>query len=96
MDGKKYDDIDSVIRVQRGAKEILEIHNAPISMPHPIHLRGFHFRVLKRTALYGPAKALGRHDGLPTVDLGYKNTVTVWPSERGRIVIDFSTAQEGP
>jgi blue copper oxidase len=95
--GKKFTDPDATIRVQRGAKEIWEIHNAPISMPHPIHLHGFHFRVLSRTALFGPAKALARHEGnLLSSDLGLKDTVTVWPNERVRVAIDFSTPHEGP
>ena len=94
--GKKFNDPDAAIRVQRGAKEVWEIHNAPISMPHPIHLHGFHFRVLSRTALFGPAKALARHEGnLLSSDLGWKDTVTVWPNERVRIAIDFSTSHEG-
>jgi blue copper oxidase len=97
IEGKKFDDPDATIRVQRGAKEIWEIHNAPISMPHPIHLHGFHFRVLSRTGLFGPAKALARHESnLMSSDLGLKDTVTVWPNERVRIAIDFSTAHQGP
>ncbi len=95
--GKKFEDADAAIRVQRGAKEIWEIHNAPISMPHPMHLHGFHFRVLSRTALFGPAKALARHENnLLSSDLGLKDTVTVWPNERVRIAIDFSTSHAGP
>jgi blue copper oxidase len=97
MGGKKFDDPDAAIRVQRGAKEVWEIHNAPISMPHPIHLHGFHFRVLSRTALFGPAKTLARHEGnLLSSDLGLKDTVTVWPNERVRIAVDFSHSHEGP
>jgi blue copper oxidase len=95
INGKKFGDTDAAIRVQRGANEIWEIHNAPISMPHPMHLHGFHFRVLKRTGLFGPAKILARHDGLLSSDLGLKDTVTVWPNERVRIAIDFSHTHSG-
>jgi blue copper oxidase len=94
---KKFGDADALVQISRGAKEVWELHNSPVSMPHPMHLHGFHFQVLKRTALFGPAKALARHDGNRlSSDLGLKDSVTVWPNERVRIAIDFSTPYAGP
>ena len=83
-------------RVARGTTEIWEIHNSPISMPHPMHLHGFSFRVLSRRGLFGPAKALATFaDGRMATDLGSKDTVVIWPNEHVRIAVDFSHAFAG-
>jgi blue copper oxidase len=78
-------------RVARGAREIWELHNSPVSTPHPMHLHGFSFRVLSRRGLFGPARALATYsNGRVATDFGVKDTATVWPNERVRIAIDFS------
>ena len=88
-------------RLQRGAKAVWEIRGSPIGMPHPMHLHGFQFRVLRRQGTFGPARALATESNgrLPT-DLGYKDTVVVWPNETLWIEIDFSlpktSAFQGP
>jgi FtsP/CotA-like multicopper oxidase with cupredoxin domain len=78
-------------RVARGAREVWEVKNSPISMPHAMHLHGFGWRVLRRQGTFGPARALARESGgrLPT-DLGVKDTVAVWPNETVRLAVDFS------
>jgi FtsP/CotA-like multicopper oxidase with cupredoxin domain len=77
--------------VERGAREVWEIRNSPISMPHPMHLHGFGFRVLRRQGTFGPARALARESAgrLPT-DLGVKDTVVVWPNETLWLAVDFA------
>ena len=67
------------------------MRNSPISMPHPMHLHGFGFRVLRRRGTYGPARALATESAgrLPT-DLGIKDTVVVWPNETVWLAVDFS------
>jgi FtsP/CotA-like multicopper oxidase with cupredoxin domain len=64
-------------------------------MPHPMHLHGFGFRVLRRQGTFGPAAALARESSgrLPT-DLGIKDTVVVWPNETIWLAVDFSLPDE--
>jgi suppressor of ftsI/bilirubin oxidase len=91
IDGALYDAAQIAFRVPRGAREVWEIKNSPISMPHPMHLHGFGFRVLRRLGTFGPARALATAGAgrLPT-DLGVKDTVVVWPNETVQFAVDFS------
>ena len=91
IDGNPYDPAEIAFRVPRGAREVWEIRNSPISMPHPMHLHGFGFRVLRRQGTFGPARALATAGAgrLPT-DLGVKDTVVVWPNETVQLAVDFS------
>ena len=77
--------------VKRGAVEIWRISNPAVGMPHPMHIHGFSFQVLERlnsppqwsaTARFGKGRAAS--------DLGWKDTVLVWPGETVRIAIDFA------
>ena len=77
--------------VKRGAVEIWSISNPAVGMPHPMHIHGFSFQVLERqgsppqwssTARFGKGRAV--------TDLGWKDTVLVWPGETVRIAIDFA------
>ena len=91
IDNQSYGLDESGIGITRGSREIWEIRNSPISMPHPMHLHGFQFRVLRRQGTFGPARSLTTESNgrLPT-DLGLKDTVTIWPNETLRIEVDFS------
>lgn len=91
IDGAVYDVAQIGSRVPRGAREVWEIKNSPISMPHPMHLHGFGFRVLRRQGTFGPARALATAGAgrLPT-DLGVKDTILVWPNETVQLAVDFS------
>ena len=96
INGYQWGDPQAAHRVARGTTEIWEIHNSPISMPHPMHLHGFSFRVLSRRGLFGPAKALATFaNGRMATDLGAKDTVVIWPNERVRIAVDFSHSFAG-
>ncbi len=77
--------------VTRGSREVWELRNSPISMPHAMHLHGFGFRVLRRQGTFGPTRRLATEPGgrLAT-DLGLKDTVTVWPNETVWLAVDFS------
>lgn len=77
--------------IARGTREVWEIRNSPLSMPHPMHLHGFGFRVLRRQGTFGPARALATagNGRLPS-DLGIKDTVVVWPNETLWLEVDFS------
>ncbi len=81
--------------VGRGAREVWELRNSPISMPHPMHLHGFGFRVLRRQGTFGPARRLASQSSgrLPT-DLGVKDTVVVWPNETVWLALDFTLPED--
>jgi FtsP/CotA-like multicopper oxidase with cupredoxin domain len=91
IDGTPYRVDATAFSVARGAREIWEVRNSPISMPHAMHLHGFGFRVLRRRGTYGPARALATESSgrLPT-DLGVKDTVVVWPNETIWLAVDFA------
>jgi FtsP/CotA-like multicopper oxidase with cupredoxin domain len=76
---------------RRGALEMWEIANDVASMPHPMHLHGFQFRALARDGSPAQIAGLAVDDaGLTPQDLGWLDTVVVWPGETVRIAIDFS------
>jgi FtsP/CotA-like multicopper oxidase with cupredoxin domain len=91
IDQTPYRRDEVAFSVQRGSREVWEIRNSPISMPHPMHLHGFGFRVLRRQGTFGPARRLAAHGAnrLAT-DLGVKDTVTVWPNETVWLGVDFA------
>ena len=91
IDATPYRPDESGFRVQRGEREVWEIKNSPISMPHAMHLHGFRFRVLRRQGTYGAARTLASAPGgrLPT-DLGVKDTVVLWPNETVWLAVDFA------
>ena len=77
--------------VKRGAVEIWRISNPTVGMPHPMHIHGFSFQVLER--LNSPPQwSAAAHFGKGRVvsDLGWKDTVLVWPVETVRVAIDFT------
>jgi FtsP/CotA-like multicopper oxidase with cupredoxin domain len=82
-------------RLSRGAREIWEIKNSPISMPHPMHVHGFGFRVLRRQGTFGAARKFATEPGgrFPT-DLGVKDTVLAWPNETLWLALDFALPQD--
>jgi len=82
--------------VTRGAREVWEIKNSPISMPHPMHVHGFGFRVLRRQGTFGAARKFATEPGgrFPT-DLGIKDTVLAWPNETLWLALDFTLPREG-
>jgi FtsP/CotA-like multicopper oxidase with cupredoxin domain len=81
--------------VKRGTREVWEIKNSPISMPHPMHLHGFHFRVLRRQGTFGAARRLATEpNGRLATDLGVKDTVVAWPNETLWLAVDFTLPQE--
>ena len=60
-------------------------------MPHPFHIHGFQYQVLERKNSPEQQKTLAVNaQGLAVTDLGWKDTVLVWPGESVCIAIDFS------
>jgi len=95
IDQTPYRADEIAFSVARGTREVWEIKNSPISMPHPMHLHGFGFRVLRRQGTYGGARRLATEPGgrFPT-DLGVKDTVLLWPNETVWLAMDFTLPQD--
>lgn len=83
------------LTVQRGARETWLIENAARSMPHPMHLHGFSFRVLERLGSPAQIRPLAGARGLLPQDLGVVDTLQVWPGESVKVAIDFSHPHAG-
>jgi suppressor of ftsI/bilirubin oxidase len=82
--------------VRRGSRETWEFRNAFRSMPHPLHIHGFAFRVLAREGSPAQLRASAVASGGRTPqDLGLLDTVVVWPGETVRIAIDFAQPCRG-
>ena len=96
IDGRTYNPNEYPIVARRGEVEVWEIRNEERSMPHPMHLHAFRFRVLGRTGSPEQVSHLAvDRQGRTVTDLGWKDTVLVWPGETVRIAIDFSHGFEG-
>jgi len=84
------------LTVNRNTIETWRIENAPLAMPHPMHIHAFQFQVLER--INSPDQvsklAIDSSGRLPT-DMGWKDTVMVWPGEIVRYAINFSTDYAG-
>lgn len=85
-----------VFSVKRGSREIWEIRNSMTSMPHPMHIHGFAFRVLSRSLSPPDVRARAvAPGGLGPQDMGLTDTVVIWPGEQVRIAIDFAQPWRG-
>jgi suppressor of ftsI/bilirubin oxidase len=86
-----YDERATPIVVRRGSVEYWDLRNVEPSMPHPLHIHGFQFRVLAREGSPAQQRRLAvAENGLAASDLGWKDTVLVWPGETVRIALDFA------
>ena len=91
INGAAYDMKATPITVRRDSVEVWDIRNIPPTMPHPMHIHGFKFRVVSRRDGPEQQRRLAvEKNGLAATDLGWKDTVLVWPGETVRIVTDFS------
>ncbi len=91
INGTAYDPAATPITVRRDSVETWDIRNVQPSMPHPVHIHGFQFRVLSRTDSPEQQRRLAiAETGIAATDLGWKDTALVWPGETVRIVTDFS------
>ncbi|MDO8906734.1 multicopper oxidase family protein [Hydrogenophaga sp.] len=95
INGQVFDPKVAALSVQRGARENWLIENAERSMPHPMHLHGFLFRVIERLGSPATVRELAGAKGLLPQDLGVIDTVHVWPGESVRIAIDFAHPHAG-
>ena len=82
---------ESPIEVARDTTEVWLLRNYHTSMPHAMHLHGFRFQVLERETSPDALAPLAVHPGAClATDLGWKDTVLVWPGESVRIAIRFA------
>ena len=96
INGETFEMMKTNVTVRRGAREIWEIRNEKASMPHPMHLHGVPFRVLARSGSPQQLKpGVLSEQGLTATDLGWKDTVLVWPGETVRLAVDFSHPHAG-
>ncbi|MGE4537915.1 MAG: multicopper oxidase family protein [Desulfovibrio sp.] len=92
INGLTFDMNRTPIVVQKRAQEVWRITNTQASMPHPMHLHGYFYRVLGRQG--SPSQIRSRAvdaQGRLATDLGYKDTVLVWPGETVSLAIDFGS-----
>jgi blue copper oxidase len=91
INGMTYQADETPIVVKRDTTEVWDIRNVAPTMPHPMHLHGFQFRVVSREGSPDQQRRLAIEPGrLAATDLGWKDTVLVWPGETVRIVTDFT------
>ncbi|MCC7485101.1 MAG: multicopper oxidase domain-containing protein [Burkholderiales bacterium] len=91
INGRLFDMRGIGLTVKSGSREIWEISNPADGMPHPMHMHGFQFRVLERAGSPEQVRRLALAErGLTATDLGWKDTVLVWPGETVRIGIEFT------
>jgi suppressor of ftsI/bilirubin oxidase len=96
INGWRFNMHETPVTVQRGVRETWLLRNNRASMPHPMHIHGFQFRVLERRDSPAQVKAPAtRNNGLLPQDMGLLDTVLVWPGESVRIALDFSHPFKG-
>ena len=96
INGLRFEMEATPIMLKRGSREIWEIRNVTSSMPHPMHLHAFHYRVIERIGSPEQVRRLTVDGlGLTASDLGSKDTVLVWPGETVRLLVDFSHSFPG-
>ena len=96
LNGKTFQMSEVVATVSRNDVEIWELQNESQGMPHPMHIHGFVFQVLSRqTSPKQQAELAVDRFGRAASDLGWKDTVLVWPGESVRLAIDFKHPHAG-
>jgi len=91
INGLTYDQKSTPIVVKRGTTELWEIRNVARSMPHPMHIHGVQFQVVARAGSPEQYRRIANAPrSLSPADLGWKDTVLVWPGETIRIAVDFT------
>jgi len=91
INGRTFRMDEISFEVKRGAVEIWSISNPGRGMPHPMHIHGFSFQVVERLNSPPQVSAGARFGRGRTVsDLGWKDTLLVWPGETVKIAVDFT------
>jgi blue copper oxidase len=75
--------------VEAGGVEVWEFVNRS-PMPHPMHVHGRAFRVVRRTWDDDSLAAAWRTVEAGVIETGWRDTVLVWPGQRVRLVVPFA------
>lgn len=96
INGESFDMNRYPIQSRSNTVEVWDFQNAKASMPHPMHIHGFSFQVVSRSNSPEQVRKLAQDtSGRLVTDLGWKDTVLVWPGETVRIAIDFTNNYKG-
>ena len=95
LGGRTFEMMDTAPEenVPAGGSQVWELENANgtmgMQMAHPIHMHGRQFRVLERIPAAGATPVAGSaREGV--IDLGWRDTVAVFPGETVRVQVHFS------
>ena len=96
INGARFEMDSELFRTTTGATEVWEVRNAQMSMPHPMHLHGFLFQVVNRQDSPEQIRRLALDQaGRLATDLGWKDTVQIWPGETVRLAVRFQHNFQG-
>lgn len=96
INGESFNEDRYPLKSRRNTIEVWDFQNAEMSMPHPMHIHGFSFQVVERRNSPAHVRALAKDaQGRQITDLGWKDTVQVWPGETVQIAIDFTHPYPG-
>jgi len=96
INGESFEMERYPIQSRSNTVELWDIQNAKMSMPHPMHMHGFSFQIVSRSNSPNQVRKLAQDaNGRMVTDLGWKDTILVWPGETVRIAIDFTNAYKG-
>lgn len=96
INGVSYRMTDTAFSVKRGARETWEFTSVKPAMPHPVHVHGFQYRVLERRGSPQHVQRLAVNDrGVTAAELGWKDSVLLWPGEKIRLLMDFAHPFQG-
>jgi len=96
INGESFNMDSFPIQSRSNTVELWDIENARMSMPHPMHMHGFSFQVVERRNSPAQVRKVAQDaSGRSVTDLGWKDTILVWPGETVRIAIDFTNDFKG-
>ena len=96
INGESFEMERYPIQSRSNTVELWDIQNAKMSMPHPMHMHGFSFQIVSRSNSPSQVRKLAQDaNGRMVTDMGWKDTILVWPGETVRIAIDFTNTYKG-
>ncbi len=96
INGESFEMERYPIQSRSNTVELWDIQNAKMSMPHPMHMHGFSFQIVSRSNSPSQVRKLAQDaNGRMVTDMGWKDTILVWPGETVRIAIDFTNMYKG-
>jgi suppressor of ftsI/bilirubin oxidase len=82
---------ETAFSVRKDTREIWDFYNPSPAMVHPVHVHGFQYRVLERRNSPPHIERLAVDErGVSAAELGWKDSVLLWPGETLKMLIDFT------